>query len=94
MTEEERVLKEVRDAEYQAQAGTTNRKAHVSSGVGFPISADAVDALKQLKDGEVTLVQLVCSLFSGFAGICGDFRKSDRSPLLVHRCRKGDHPSG
>ncbi|RPA78899.1 actin depolymerizing protein [Ascobolus immersus RN42] len=58
LTEEERVLKEVRDAEYQAQAGTTNRKAHVSSGVGFPISADAVDALNQLKEGEVSLVQL------------------------------------
>src|SRR5690606_32274572 len=60
LTEEERVLGEVRALEAAASSGTQARKSHVSSGVGFPISQEALDALKGLNEGKSTLVQLVC----------------------------------
>lgn len=60
MTEEERSLAAVRAVEARESAGLAGRKAHVSSGVGFPVDRDAVDALAELgRGGGENLVQLV-----------------------------------
>ncbi|KAK9457049.1 hypothetical protein V1511DRAFT_496061 [Dipodascopsis uninucleata] len=49
MTEEERALKSVIDIEAkEGFAGTSTRRSHVSSGLSFPISDDAKDALAEL----------------------------------------------
>jgi len=48
LTEEERLLKEVRDLEAEASRGTSSRRSHVSSGVAFPLSSEAQFALKSL----------------------------------------------
>lgn len=61
LTEEEEALQSVRRAELEASQGTAARKSHVSSGVSFPFSSEAVEALKNLtsSNGFISLVQLV-----------------------------------
>ncbi|MCJ1257968.1 Twinfilin-1 [Lignoscripta atroalba] len=63
LTEEEQTLQGVKDAEAEASRGTSARSSHVSSSVSFPISGDALQALRGLSDGHDNLVQLV-SFFS------------------------------
>lgn len=60
LTEEEQTLQGVKEAEVEASRGTSARGSHVSSGLSFPMSADALAALKGLPDGQENLVQLVC----------------------------------
>ncbi|TKA68904.1 hypothetical protein B0A49_03998 [Cryomyces minteri] len=62
LTEEERALEGVKEAEAEESRGTATRRGHVSSGVSFPVREDAVEALRALvagsgEDGE-NLVQL------------------------------------
>ena len=59
LTEEEQTLQGVKAAEAEASRGTTARSSHVSSGLSFPISDDALHALKDLSSGSDNLVQLV-----------------------------------
>lgn len=59
LTEEERLLKEVREFEAEASRGTSSRKSHVSSGIVFPLSPEAQFALKSLHTATAhNLVQL------------------------------------
>lgn len=59
LTEEERLLKEVRDLEAEASRGTSSRKSHVSSGIVFPLSPEAQFMLKSLHTATThNLVQL------------------------------------
>ena len=59
LTEEEQTLQGVKEAEAEASRGTGARSSHVSSGLSFPMSEDALAALKGLPDGQENLVQLV-----------------------------------
>lgn len=60
LTEEEQTMQAVREAEYEASTSTSARKAHVSSGIKFPVSQEAIEALSNLTTGGfITLVQLV-----------------------------------
>lgn len=60
LTQEERALQGVKEAEAEASRGTGARSSHVSSGVNFPISEEALQALRGLEDGgRENLVQLV-----------------------------------
>lgn len=59
LTEEEETLQGVKDAEAEASRGTTSRSSHVSSGLNFPISDEALTALRRLTEGSENLVQLV-----------------------------------
>lgn len=60
LTEEERLLKEVRDLEAEASRGTSSRRSHVSSGITFPLSPEAQFSLKSLHTStDYNLVQLV-----------------------------------
>jgi twinfilin-like protein len=59
LTQEERALQGVKEAEAEASTGTSTRSSHVSSGVTFPISEEAMQALRHLEFGEENLVQLV-----------------------------------
>ncbi|KAI9706791.1 MAG: Twinfilin-1 [Bogoriella megaspora] len=56
LTEEEKSLAGVKEAEAEESRGTEARRGHVSSGVSFPITEEAVGALKGLGMGG--LVQL------------------------------------
>ena len=59
LTEEERLLKEVREVESALSTGTASRKSHVSSSLGFPLSPEAMFALKSLDTSTThNLVQL------------------------------------
>ncbi|KAI9830370.1 MAG: Twinfilin-1, partial [Thelocarpon superellum] len=58
LTQEEQTLQEVREAEAAASQGTSARSSHVSSGLSFPITDDAISALKGLDVGRHNLVQL------------------------------------
>ena len=59
LTEEERLLKEVRDLETEASRGTSSRRSHVSSGIAFPLSSEAQFALKSLHTAtDYNMVQL------------------------------------
>lgn len=60
LTEEEQTLQGVKEAEAEASRGTTSRSSHVSSGLSFPVSDAALQALKALQSGDDNLVQLVC----------------------------------
>jgi len=62
LTQEEQALQGVKEAEADASRGTGARSSHVSSGVNFPISEEALRALKGLGGGSENLVQLVWSL--------------------------------
>ena len=60
LTEEEKNLEGIREAEAQESTGTaTRRGGHIKGGISLPISADALHALKRLKVGEEGVVQLV-----------------------------------
>ncbi|KAK6543831.1 Twinfilin-1 [Orbilia ellipsospora] len=59
LTEEEAALKDVKEAEAEASRGTTARASHVSSGVAFPVSDAALDALRRLPTTPNGLVQLM-----------------------------------
>ena len=59
LTQEERALQGVKEAEAEESRGTGARSSHVSSGVNFPISEEALQALRDLGDGRENLVQLV-----------------------------------
>jgi hypothetical protein len=68
LTEEEQTLESVRLAEAEASRGTTARSSHVSSGLAFPVTSEALDALRALAqadgaDGADNLVQLVIFFF-------------------------------
>ncbi|KAF3924920.1 Twinfilin-1 [Orbilia brochopaga] len=62
LTEEEAALKDVKEAEAEASRGTTARASHVSSGVSFPMSDAALDALRRLPTTPNGLVQLKLDL--------------------------------
>ncbi|KAF3938163.1 Twinfilin-1 [Dactylella cylindrospora] len=62
LTEEESALKGVKEAEAEASRGTTSRASHVSSGVSFPITDTALDALRRLPYAPNGLVQLMIDL--------------------------------
>ena len=59
LTAEEQTLQGVKEAEAEASRGTNARSSHVSSGLSFPMSEDALAALKGLPGGQENLVQLV-----------------------------------
>jgi len=59
LTEEERNLEGIREAEAKESKGTGVRRGHVSSGLSMPISEEAVASLKRLQAGEENIVQLV-----------------------------------
>ena len=59
LTEEERTLQSVKDAEAETSQGTTFRRAHISDHFSLPIAEDASQALKALRGGGDNLVQLV-----------------------------------
>ncbi|KAH8150355.1 uncharacterized protein LAJ45_05566 [Morchella importuna] len=58
LTEEEMTMAAVKEAEYEASTSTSARKSHVSSGIKFPVSQEAIEALTNLPGGFITLVQL------------------------------------
>ncbi|KAI9808384.1 MAG: Twinfilin-1 [Pycnora praestabilis] len=58
LTKEEETLQDVKEAEASASKGTSAKSSHVSSGVGFPISEEAMRALKGLDSDGDNLVQL------------------------------------
>lgn len=63
LTDEERNLEGIREAEAQQSTGTaTRRGGHIKGGISLPISSDALDALKRLKSGEQGVVQLVSTV--------------------------------
>lgn len=59
LTEEEKVLEGVKEAEAQTRGGTEARKAQFGSGVSLGIQENAKAALEGLRGGGDTLVQLV-----------------------------------
>lgn len=59
LTEEEKTLEDVRHAEAGASRGTSARSSHVSNGLAFPMSQEAIESLQGLRDGIENLVQLV-----------------------------------
>ncbi|MCJ1478188.1 Twinfilin-1 [Lambiella insularis] len=71
LTQEEQTLQGVKEAEAEASRGTTSRSNHVSSGLSFPISNEAITALMELTDGRNNLVQLVgrSALILGKSGL-------------------------
>ncbi|KAI9841057.1 MAG: Twinfilin-1 [Sclerophora amabilis] len=58
LTEGEETLQSVRAAEAEESRGTSAKSSHVSSGVAFPITDEALQALKGLETGSENLVQL------------------------------------
>ncbi|KAF8477432.1 hypothetical protein BDZ91DRAFT_709234 [Kalaharituber pfeilii] len=80
LTEEERLLKEVRDLEAEASRGTSARKSHVSSGISFPLSPEAEFALKTLSSATAhNLVQL--------------YIDTEKETLELERCESVNAPS-
>lgn len=83
LTEEEQTMQMVREAEYEASTGTSSRKSHVSSGIKFPVSQEAIEALSNLTSGGfITLVQLAINseketieLANASSSAIGDFTK-------------------
>ena len=59
LTEEEKTLQSVKDAEAEASQGTTYRRVHISDHFSFPVAEAALQALKALTSGGDNLVQLV-----------------------------------
>ncbi|KAI9675358.1 MAG: Twinfilin-1 [Caeruleum heppii] len=59
LTQEEQSLQDVKEAEAQESRGASARSSHVSSGVSFPITDDALQALRALEGSDDNLVQLV-----------------------------------
>ncbi|KAI9874988.1 MAG: Twinfilin-1 [Pleopsidium flavum] len=58
LTQGEQALQGVKEAEAEESRGTGARSSHVRSGVKFPISEEALEALKGLEGGSENLVQL------------------------------------
>ncbi|KAH0536815.1 hypothetical protein FGG08_006348 [Glutinoglossum americanum] len=58
LTEEEEVLQSIKQAEAGASVGTSSRSSHVSSGISFPLTNEALQALKGVEGGGDNLVQL------------------------------------
>ncbi|KAI9782320.1 MAG: Twinfilin-1 [Peltula sp. TS41687] len=58
LTEEEKTLEDVKQAEAEASRGTSARSSHVNHGMNFPMSEEAATALTNLKESEENLVQL------------------------------------
>ncbi|KAI9780459.1 MAG: Twinfilin-1 [Geoglossum umbratile] len=58
LTEEEESLQDIKQAEAEASVGTSSRSSHTSSGVNFPLTDEALQALKGLEEGGGNLVQL------------------------------------
>ncbi|KAI9826328.1 MAG: Twinfilin-1 [Thelocarpon impressellum] len=59
LTQEEQGLEDIKEAEATASRGTAARSSHVSSGVMFPITNEALRALKDMEAGGYNLVQLM-----------------------------------
>ena len=59
LTEEEESLQEIKQAEAEASIGTPSRSSHISNGVNFPLTGEALQALGELEGGGENLVQLV-----------------------------------
>ena len=59
LTEEEEALQGIKQAEAEESIGTSSRSSHTSSGVNFPLTNEALQALKELGGGGGNLVQLV-----------------------------------
>ncbi|KAG0643162.1 hypothetical protein HOY80DRAFT_1007579 [Tuber brumale] len=82
LTEEEKILKEVKEAEAEASAGTLTKKA-TSRGVLTPVTEEALEALRNLKSGGfINLVQLAVNiekerieLASASTAAIGDFTR-------------------
>ena len=64
LTDEESTLQGVRRAEAEASRGTSARSSHVSNGLSFPVSPEALQALRRLQEGPESLIQLVRLCFS------------------------------
>ncbi|KAI9773621.1 MAG: Twinfilin-1 [Geoglossum simile] len=58
LTEEEEALQGIKQAEAEASIGTSSRSSHTSSGVNFPLTDEALQALKGLEGEGGNLVQL------------------------------------
>ncbi|KAI9801120.1 MAG: Twinfilin-1 [Piccolia ochrophora] len=58
LTEEEQTLQQVKEAEAETSQGTSARSSHVTSKLRFPITDEALEALRRLNDGPENLVQL------------------------------------
>lgn len=58
LTEEERMLGEVKRAEQEAGSGTQTREIHLSKSLAMPVEEGAIGALKALERGERTMVML------------------------------------
>lgn len=59
LTEEEKTLEDVRQAEAEASQGTSARSSHIKHGLNFPVSQEATTALSNLMESDENLVQLV-----------------------------------
>jgi twinfilin-like protein len=62
LTEEEEALQSIKQAEAEVSVGTSSRSSHTSSGINFPLTNEALQALKGLEGGRDNLVQLVRGL--------------------------------
>ena len=62
LTEEEELLKGVKEAEAETRGGTGGKKSQFGSGVNLGIEVHARRALEGFQSGEDNLVQLVCIL--------------------------------
>ncbi|PUU74449.1 hypothetical protein B9Z19DRAFT_1133263 [Tuber borchii] len=82
LTEEERILKEVKEAEAEASTGASMKKA-TSRGVVTPVTEEALEALRNLRSGGfINLVQLAVNiekeqieLASASTAAVGDFTR-------------------
>jgi twinfilin-like protein len=59
LTEEERTLQNVKEAEAETSRGTTERVSHFTHGLRSSISPEAIGALKSLPSSDDNLVQMV-----------------------------------
>ena len=69
LTEEEQSLQGIKEAEAESSMGTTTRAVQFGHRINFPVTEEALDALKNLPSSGDNLVQLVWTstgfLFSG-----------------------------
>ena len=81
LTEEESALAGIKRAEAEVGRGTTDRSSHVSSGLNFVISEDALEALKGLgTDDGHNLIQLV-----GLPYVVSNLWVTARHPAIPRR---------
>jgi twinfilin-like protein len=62
LTEEEKTLQQVKDAEAEASMGTSHRASHLSSNSKLTVAEGALKALRELPTADDNLVQLVFML--------------------------------